>query len=373
VAAVVVNLLAVAVTVYLLPRLGQVPDDVPFRFQVTYLNLIFALYAAVLSLILVWRAAQRDGARELALALALMALSLSLSPIPAGEPTVAHMVIFASVWAIQVLAVLYFWGHFPQTLRKEEVKGLLYEWGSGMWYDPLNRWVSSMVLWFLLHPAGQILLVLAAAGFGAGLALGHQGYTFLGASVETDPVILALTSPVGLLIILAIAGTAWTSYRLADEQGRRQVLWMFAAHLLTAFMTVMTVSLIVLAGVTGSPVLEAARDGILVAFQPVGWTVTLTAYGVALFYAGAFDLRPVIGRSTVYGGAVIVLTLLFAVIEELVEAQLATRMDLPEGFGTWLGAGSIALLLGPVRARLEDLLDRFMPELNPDEPEADSA
>ena len=40
-----------------------------------------------------------------------------------------------------------------------------------------------------------------------------------------------------------------------------------------------------------------------------------------------------------------------------------TRMALPEGMGTWAGAASIALLLGPVRNKLEQFMRRFFPGL----------
>ena len=47
--------------------------------------------------------------------------------------------------------------------------------------------------------------------------------------------------------------------------------------------------------------------------------------------------------------------------------MLASRMDLPSGIGTWVGAASIALFLGPVRQRVEDFLHRYVPALYPEE------
>jgi hypothetical protein len=135
------------------------------------------------------------------------------------------------------------------------------------------------------------------------------------------------------------------------------------AHLVTAFLAAMTLGLLILNVFTHSAVLEFLERAFTLAFHPVGWAVTLTGYALALFLSGAFDLRPVIGRSTLYGASLVCLTFLFAVVEEVVEAQLATRVALPEGMGTWAGAASIALLLGPIRNKVEQVMQKFLPGL----------
>ena len=163
------------------------------------------------------------------------------------------------------------------------------------------------------------------------------------------------------------AMAAWTSFRLSDARGRRQILWILLAHIITAFLTLMLLGFHVLAGLTGSAVLTTLRDAIMAAYYPVGWAVTLGGYSLALFYSGAFDLRPVINHSTVVGMCIILLTLLFAAVEEIFESLVAARMGLPAGVGTWVGAASIALCLGPVRQRVEDFLHRYVPALYPEE------
>ena len=212
------------------------------------------------------------------------------------------------------------------------------------------------------------LIIMALVLWGGYVALG----TFYYAGPDHDLAWGAPRGPVKALIVVACV--AWTSFRLSQEQGRRQILWIGQAHLITSLGMLMILILYPLAAFTGSGVLVLMRDGLMTIFQPVGWALTLTGYAIALFLAGAFDLRPMITRSTVYGMSLILLTFVFACVEEVVEAQVSTRMQLPDGVGTWAGAAAIAVCLGPVRDKVASLLQRWVPDLHGEsQPESPSS
>ena len=348
-----------------MPGIQALPADLPYRFQLTYLHLIFAGYAAFLAGFILWRVGRRPGAGELALLLGLMSLALSLSVVPEEYASLGHKLAFSGVWAALVLQVLYFWTRFPHPMDPQAVNAMSRHAGSGMWYDGLNRASAALVHWVLGHRVGWAALVLVSVAYGWVLGFPEVSpYNFLGHRMDTGLVYLAYAGPIGFFHSALTAAVAWTAFRLSGQRGRRQVLWIMLAHLLTGFWILMVLILNPLAAMTGSGVLAAFRDGLMTTLQPVGWALTLTGYAVALFFAGAFDLRPIITRSTVYGMSLLSLTFIFACVEEVMEAQVATRMELPEGVGTWVGAAAIAVLMGPVRDRMAKALQQWVPDLN---------
>lgn len=348
-----------------LSAIETVPADLALRFQLTYLHPIFAGYAAALAVFILWRVGRRPGANELSFVLGLMSLALALSVVPQQWASTGHKLAFGTVWGVLVFQVIHFWTRFPQIMDLEKVTGLARQRGTGMWYDGPNRLSARLTHAVLSHKAGWATLVLLCAAFGWVLSGPDVSpYNFLGPRIETGGHYLAYAGPIGLLHGVVTASVAWTSFRLSRERGRRQVLWIMQAHLITSFGMLMILILYPLAALTGSGVLVSMRDGLMTVFQPMGWALTLTGYAIALFLVGAFDLRPMITRSTVYGMSLILLTFVFACVEEVVEAQVSTRIQLPDGVGTWAGAAAIAVCMGPVRDRVASLLRRWVPDLH---------
>lgn len=357
---------AIGVAVAVVPRIGLMPADLELRFQLTYMNLVFAVYAAVLGAFMVWRVRDRPGAQELGVVLGLMSLALALTVVPLGDPSLPRRLAFGLVWSVLNLAVVRFWTRFPQHMDMRGVEALAKQEPAGLWHDRPNRVSARLVHWTLSRPDGRALLALGVVAFSF-ILVGPDAapYNLLAPQPDLGLQYMIVAGPLAVAVILFIVMVAWTSFRLADQRGQRQILWAMSGHFLPAFLAVMIVALAVARALTGSTVLSAIHQGLAIAFNPVGWAVTLTGYALAIFLSGAFDLRPLIGRSTVYGATIVVLTFLFAGVEEAVQAQLATRMALPDGVGTWVGAASIAIFLGPLRTRLERVLTRWVPELRP--------
>jgi hypothetical protein len=152
---------------------------------------------------------------------------------------------------------------------------------------------------------------------------------------------------------------AWTTFRLAGDDERRRALWIVLAQLTVAGFTAASLLLSLLLDLTGSDTIRFLRSFFVVVYHPLIWFVDLSGFALAIFYSGAFDLRPIINKTTVYGGLFLVLTFLFATVEQLAQNLLTDRLGVPDGFGAWLGAGTIAVAMGPVRERLERAMKRL--------------
>ena len=48
----------------------------------------------------------------------------------------------------------------------------------------------------------------------------------------------------------------------------------------------------------------------------------------------------------VHGGLFLVLTVLFATVEEIAETMLARRLEVPDGVGAWMGAAATRFASG---------------------------
>ena len=56
------------------------------------------------------------------------------------------------------------------------------------------------------------------------------------------------------------------------------------------------------------------------------------------------------------------LTFVFAGIEEVAQSVLVSRMGVPDAVSTWIGAGAVALLVGPLRDRFQKWVARLAGE-----------
>ncbi len=95
------------------------------------------------------------------------------------------------------------------------------------------------------------------------------------------------------------------------------------------------------------------------------WEIALLAVlvclGIAILYSGAFDPRPVIRTTVVYGLLMFVLTVLFAGVETLVEGLAAPLIGLSEGIGGWMASAAVALSFGPLYAWISRQVKKFAP------------
>lgn len=343
-----------------IPDLGLIPADLERRFVKAELNLVFAAYAGMLGLVVTWRVGQRPDGRHLALLLLYVATCMSLSVVPSGDSEMWRRVAFAVCWMGAIVEGFKFWTTFPLAVTREGVEGLLRRDHARGWLPLADRATARTTAALVGTLWGKAAFTAAAFVFAYRL-VGPGSHRFNILSDQIRPTgqplpVEILLDLAGAVVILTIVAVAWTGFRLGNEEERRRVLWIVLAQLTVAGFTVASVTLAVLVSLTGSAIIQGMLSFFDVAYHPLIWFVDLSGFAVAIFYSGAFDLRPIINKTTVYGGLFLILTFLFATVEEVVETLLTQRLDLPAGLGAWLGAGTIAVAMGPVRERL----DRFI-------------
>ncbi|MDP2959613.1 MAG: hypothetical protein Q8N53_24625 [Longimicrobiales bacterium] len=340
-----------------IPDLGLIPADLERRFVKAELNLVFAAYAAMLGLVVTWRVGQRRDGRHLSLLLVYVATCMSLSVVPSGDAEMWRRVAFAVCWMGAIVEGFKFWTSFPLSVTREGVEGLLGRAHARGWLPSADRFTARTTAALVGTLWGKAAFTVAGFGFAYRLVgPGSHRFNILSDQIRPtgQPVpVEALLDVAGAVVILTIVAVAWTGFRLANEEERRRVLWIVLAQLTVAGFTVTSVTLALLESFTGSAVIRGMLGFFNVAYHPLVWFVDLSGFAVAIFYSGAFDLRPILNKTTVYGGLFLILTFLFATVEEVVETLLTDRLDLPAGLGAWLGAGTIAVAMGPVRERLE--------------------
>jgi hypothetical protein len=165
----------------------------------------------------------------------------------------------------------------------------------------------------------------------------------------------------GICVVLAAASLV-VRFRTARGVERQQVKWFaFVGLLASAGLAIAMAQ--VLFGV--QPEDENARGGVLEAVGTVGWTVALMAVvvgipvatGMAILRHRLYDIDVVINRTLVYGG--LTATLLAAYLGLVLLLQLALS-PLTEQSDLAIAASTLAVaaLFGPLRARIQALVDR---------------
>ena len=343
---------------YLATRLGALPDDLVTRIEVLPM-LVFALAAGLISGAVLRYAAGRPGAQEVALAMALLSLGTALAVVPWGEASVLHRAAFGVVWALMFLQFLRFWTRFPTRMTPDATAALRTVQVQTRTGRFLAR-AAGVAHWAIWTWSGRAVLVAGAIGMSwAIVGVRSLPYNLLLPEVQGAVGLVANLALLGTLVAITLnAVIILTAYRLADEAGRRRVLWMVLAHLVTTLYIVFVICIDIAGRTTGQAFFFDVEGALNTIYLPVTNTMFLGGYAVGIFYSGAFDIRPLIGRSTVYGGLLMSITLVFAAVEEVAEEVLVSRAGLPEGAGTLIGAAAVAVLLGPIRDRLEVWLQR---------------
>jgi hypothetical protein len=363
-------LAAVGVAVHTFPELHHIPADLEARFVKAELNLIFSAYAAFLAMVVAWRVGGQSEGRHLALMLGYVALCMALSVVPTGQTELWRRLAFGVFWMGAIVEGFKFWATFPGRITPGDVQGLLDRAPRQGWLPKMDRATARTTSALVGTVWAKVLFSVAALGFSYRLVRpGSHGFNIL--SDPTPPTLQAFPLQVvldlmGAAVILLIVGVAWTGFRLASEEERKRVLWILFAQLAVAGFTVTSTTLGLLGNLTSSPVVLGMKGLLHVVYHPLVWFVDLTGFAVAILYSGAFDLRPLINKTTVYGVLFLTLTFLFATVEEVAENVLAQRLALPDGVGAWMGAAAIALATGPVHRRLEALIRKMGQALEKD-------
>ena len=158
---------------------------------------------------------------------------------------------------------------------------------------------------------------------------------------------------------LLAVGVLRLGYGLGTPAERRRMRWIVeslnaAAWLLIAGGGVTAASLL---GID-NPLIEHL-DVLAFGIIPL---VIVTGFAVAVFYDGALEPRLVVRKSTLYGLFGFGLAFLFAITEETVTNHMTAQLGLPDGTGTLVASGVIAVVFGVFHGRFNRKVQRWLEE-----------
>jgi len=363
--AVVTGMVLVSASLILrvLPELPSVPD-VERRMEATYLYLIYSVYAGLLAQFIVWKVGDRREGQSLAVLMGIASLIWALSVTPRGEAGAwARWAIVFCVSGV-FIASIRFWVAYPQVMELDAVRRLDAGPRGKSWFGAVNRATAYAVVKMLESPVVKAVYVAAAFIFAFELsAPGSYRYNvFLRNRPVAEEMLL---NGVGLPAVLISVAFAWTAFRLATPLQKTRVLWILFAQLIGGLWVFLAVSLGWLAGYSDSGAITLMADVVVGFYAPVNTAIGLTGFAVGIFYSGAFDLRPLINKTTIYTGVLLLLAFVFAAVEELVESQVATRLNVSDGLGSWIGAAAVGAAFGPLSKKVERLVRRIGAALDP--------
>ena len=349
----VLALVAVVISIVQASVVMGLGTEYPISSVDRYTPFAAAMAAAALAVILSKAVGRPDG-KAASLMLGFMAVNLSLIVVPSGSPSVLREVIF-SISYLWVVLFVRFTMVFPREISLRELETLARRPRGMSATVRLTDMVVGAQRFVLSHPStivwmGALMLVVVYVTTSQ-----FASRYYLVTTDVSEPFMLLVGVP-SLLVLLALASSfLWTGYRLAGARERQKILWVVLSSMLVALWVTLGVLAYIFASWGGGLPRVVARP-FWIAFYPVTFFLPLAGMATGILYSGAFDVRPIINRTTVYGALLLILTFLFAAVEELVESQLIDRLGVPDGIGTLMGAAAIAVAMGPLRTKLESLV-----------------
>lgn len=333
---------------------------------------------------LTWRAAHRPAARaltwflgSLALFWASVYLAVALGRGGPDAPAwvrplieVDGFIIHLAVW-LAPAAFVSFSAVFPRPLRPEELVVQVSSGGGGDAGKGVRAFAARVVrlaarpvfwlrrlllrrrvVWPVAIVAGSLPLLLYAIARVAGLESVHvDGTSPLIAQVGAA--ILALLVVAFVLIgapaaILISALNLRLGYRLADADDRRRIRWIVDGCVVGAVGLFANVALQFAFDMIGLEHVGAkAVPGVILGLGNLAMVICLA---VGIFYDGALESSLIVRRSAVYTAFGVLLTFVFAGVENLASSLLSARLGLPDGASSFVGGGAAALVFGALRS-----------------------
>jgi len=364
-------LVAAAMLVLQLASLGA-PYAAP-RSTRTLIEMVLAQATAFtacgIGFALIWRAAHRPAARALTWFLGSLALfwaSVYLAVVLGrGGPDapawvrplieVDGLIIPLALW-LAPAAFVSFSAVFPRPLGPEELAAPLSPTDRGDAGEGVRavaarvaRLGARPVFWLrrlllrrrLVWPVAVVLGSLPLLVYAIGRIAGAEGLDVDGSS----PVVAWIGGwTLGLLIaffvlfflvgvpaaILISALNLRFGYRLADADDRRRIRMVGLEH-----------------------AVAKAIPGVILG---VGNLTMVICLAVGIFYDGALESSLIVRRSAVYTAFGVLLTFVFAGVENIASSLLSAQLGLPDGASSFVGGGAAALVFGALRSTVARLV-----------------
>lgn len=348
-----------------------------------------AVVAGSLALLLAWRAAH-PAAIHLAASLALAVTAVGASTLPVlPVPGPVLSAVAAAAAALALAGLTRFSALYPHPFQPTEPGSLEAILRSERGRLPLERgtrevggvlgrrapeWSRRIASWVrqtrdrlaraaprLFRPVpgleatrarGLAFLAEHAWGFGVGIA----GVAILKVLASTNVLeVLALLAAVITVPVLLSATWALlrVSYATGDEADRRKVLWIAEGFTLLIFIPGLLSYAMLAMGVFGSADFLVLWLQLTYIGAAIGSLLLVICLAIAVFGAGALDPAKTLRSTVAYGALGMVLTLVFAGMEEVASDYLVAWVGLPGDTAVWLSTGVAALAFSALHRRFE--------------------
>ncbi len=179
----------------------------------------------------------------------------------------------------------------------------------------------------------------------------------------------------GLYILLAVAALghlplAWGAldlqYRTGNAEDRARISWLALGLVICGWVSLITYGGAMLWLIKGGG--EAASRvlvGLTALLPPVLGGVFLLLLVASIFFRGAIDPRLAIRKTSLYGFAALIITVVVAFTQNAAVVQVVGRLGLPAQSGSIFAGVAVAVVMAPMRrrieTRMEQAVDRFLP------------
>jgi hypothetical protein len=318
-----------------------------------------ALAAAVLAIILGWRARPRPDIRALALLVVLW---------PGANPYASYYPASLAPATIALLGRFYTWFQlvavvcmsaafarfsvlFPQPLPSDAIRADAQQRRQSHWLRTFRLWLTRpTIVWGwaafvgLLIPVSSVLLPARAAGI---------------ANITLAVALAAVMIPGYWAAILNLRA----SYVSADSVERRRIFWLLEGLL------VFVIGFLFLPMMIGATIGATAALGVELHFgtlesllEPAAMILAVTCIAFAVFYRGALDPSLLLRKTALYSALTIVLIFLFAGLENVMASYVTRLIGWSGAAGTWIAAGLAAAVIAPLHHWLKQ---RFFTDIQP--------
>lgn len=159
-------------------------------------------------------------------------------------------------------------------------------------------------------------------------------------------------------------------YARGDESQRRTIRWMLASIYLAVVIyfagSFMFLAMFAFGFVLGAGDFFAfLLVNLFIWLLPGAWFLLLLAIAASIFLRGAVEPTLILKRSMLYGIIAVFMTMVFVTLESLLQSEALARFDLSDQFTVVLTGTAVALVVGPLRSRIEKAITRVVDGLLP--------
>lgn len=208
--------------------------------------------------------------------------------------------------------------------------------------DPRPVWGTALV-------AGSVPMVLVIVSSVTGFeGIGGDGPLLVQLAAAAFASFVVFSVLVAFPAVIAISAlNLRLSYRLADVEGRRRIRWIVDGCVVGVIALFANPALQYIMPLIGLG--DALTQTVTSTVFAVGVLAMVICLAVGVFYDGALESALVIRRSAIYTAFGVLITFLFAGVENLVSSHLTARLGLPNVASTFLAGGAAALAFGALR------------------------